>query len=402
MNANPLIQKLKPFHRKLVITLAALALVAGGAVVYWQFFTDPPPTWVARWRISRYLKKQSDKSNFKIDFRFPTRQQMARAPGSTTAPSNLLTGALTGKDFEALRNQYLALERSVLGLERDIADQQRTLEQRRERLQSQDPPASATPATAGETNASPRPGRANNIRNGIASLEKNLAAKQQALEAKNKELAPIVSDLWAFQRVWAAQREAVEATGTSELAGALRELMSDMRASFEEADSYPRIYALIGQELWVARRLFSSANPQHRLAALSLARQAGKDALNYAENGWLASRICEAYVWPSLDLVAKPGPGAATTLEILLNECADIFRRSDETQSLIRNYHLLLAKTANPQRADMARVELAFVHERAGDYAQALHYLKEVKRTNDFARPLRRIPWLEQQVKAKR
>src|SRR6266480_2650197 len=65
--------------RKLLIILACVFLPAIAGIAVWKYISDPPKPWLVRWRVARYLKKQSGRSDFKIEFPFPSPTQMATA-----------------------------------------------------------------------------------------------------------------------------------------------------------------------------------------------------------------------------------------------------------------------------------------------------------------------------------
>ena len=44
-------------------------------------------------------------------------------------------------------------------------------------------------------------------------------------------------------------------------------------------------------------------------------------------------------------------------------------------------------------------VQLAMTYQRAGDPKEALHYLREIRDTNEYRWNLRQVPKLEQQLK---
>jgi hypothetical protein len=130
---------------------------------------------------------------------------------------------------------------------------------------------------------------------------------------------------------------------------------------------------------------------------LNLARQAGRDALNQTENGWLASSIYQAYVLANLGLAEN-----RVASDALVAEAADIFRRSDNMGGVVGMYQTLLAQATTPQRADWARVQIGQAYEQAADYGNALVWYKQVKATNDFRGVLQRIPWLERRAQRQR
>lgn len=378
----------KPLNLKWVAGGAAVLAVVG-VVGWWVFFSKPAPAWRVRAEVVRFLKKQSHKSDFSINFRFPSKQARARAGASdpTLGAGGSSGGNLPKRSFDSLANEYLDLKRQELILEREVGERKARLAQVQGRLT----PAATTNAT-NNAMASER----------VATLQRELATQEQALAAKQQQLAPLVRDLWTYQRAWLADEQVRDTAETGELARALNELLRTTRPRFEAAQTYAVMYELIGQQLWVAQRLFTSANPEHRRSALGLARQAAWDADRYTENPWLAARIYEGYILPHLELADATNRRAALSLDNLVQECTRIFRMVEEPENILRTYKLVLASAKTPQQKDQARVQLSRAYEQDGDYARALDCLKQVQLTNDFAWALRRIPWLQDRIKSKR
>jgi len=106
-------------------------------------------------------------------------------------------------------------------------------------------------------------------------------------------------------------------------------------------------------------RLFKSANLRHRRVALEIARQARSDALDHAQDAWLAARICEGYLWPTGAAVETQDRRSRMHPERLLEECAAVFWQADETNNVLLNYQLCLAATDSPRQADWARAQLS-------------------------------------------
>lgn len=146
------------------------------------------------------------------------------------------------------------------------------------------------------------------------------------------------------------------------------------REKQQEATSYEGIYRLIGEELWAAEQLFANTNPATQQTGIVLASEAARYALQDAENGWLAARVCEGYLWPSLDLLAEQ---PVVTPDQLLQMCDAAFRANDETASLVRNYEYMIRRS--PKRADEARFRLAMLYEQMGEFQKALRTLQEIK-----------------------
>ncbi len=402
MNAKVTSQLQKPLDWKVAVGVI-LGIAALGALVYWVFFAEPAPAWRVKWRIQRHLKKNSGRSDFRVEFKFPSKAAMAKAPaGAATAPEAApAKGELTKKDFDTLRGEYLDLAKEVILLQRDVATRPREITQHQEQMAAWEKQLAAIPTNTRPARVSALQSNITFMGSHVADRQKELQARQQTLSAKEKALEPIESDLWAFQRVFAAHQQEADATGTNDLAIAQAELIRETRRKLYEASTYEAMYELIGQELWVAARLFPSANPQHRRVALAIARQADADALRIAEDAWLAARICEAYFWPNLDVADYSNRQAPLYIETLLDDCATAFSQANETNNVIRTYLTLLAKTKNPQRADSARVQLAQIYESQGQIALAVRYLKEVKNPSNFRWVTRRLPGLEQQLKRK-
>jgi hypothetical protein len=382
----------------LAALLAGLLVAGGGWGVYAVFFAQPPTPWVVKNRIQRYLKNQSRQGNFAIPFEFPPPQEMSRADaaGGMKGPAK---GTLTQKDFSSLREEYLDRMTELLVLQRSVADQEKDLEQRQARLARQESRLAALVQKSGTNNSSALASNVTVLRTSVTNLLKAIPARKEMLVTKEKALEPIESDLWEFQAFWADEVQSGNRVDTNKLAQAQAALNKTLRAQFAEASTYDRMYELIGQELWVASRLFASANLRHRRVALDIARQARSDALDFAQDAWLAARICEAYLWPNLSAADAPDRRSRMNPERLLDECADVFWQADETNNALLNYQFYIAAAGSPREADWARAQLSRTYTQIGDFKAAVGQLKAIKLTNDFDWAVRRLPWLEQRAK---
>jgi hypothetical protein len=368
-----------PRGRTLVCLLVVI-LLAGGTWAAWKALEKRP--FMARWKVGRYLKKESRMADFKVAFRFPTKEEMAQVP-STPVASEPQTS-----EFEALRDEYFALKIAALRLERTVALNQAALAAANARLQVLT--NAASPARAAQRELS-------RLKDKVAGLEKK-ATLEEELKAKEATLGPLVQKLWEFQRRWIAEFEP-PAVGSATLAQAQARFSSEMRVKVSEASSYSDIYRLIGQELWVADGLLKSKNPEHQRVGLTLALNAARNALDDAENGWVAARICEGYLLPHQDLARVTNPRSLLNADNFLNECAAIFRRNNETVSAAHLYESELARAKTSQRADWARSQIARAYEDAGDIHLAVQYLRQIQNTNDYRWIARRLPRLEAQLK---
>ena len=348
-----------------------LAVVIAGAVLtalYFYNFGEPAQPWVVKWRVYHYLHAHGAHHSPKLDFKFPTKAEMSRVPADAVAREalHLSVGPLTKKDFDVIKAQYITLQLEVLAQQDRVAQIQ----------------AKAAP---GDTTTS----------NAVAQFQKSLEEKQTALE-------PLLSDLWAFQRAWEKERLTDEETGTDALNASWRNLSSELRARMSEAGSYDTMYEAINEELLVADRLLPSANPDHRRIALRIIRQAVNDSLSQAENGWLAARICEAYVLPHLSLAERSGGrNNPMSFDAILTECAGVFNQNDEPQNVVRAYEkMLVPPIVNVASADRARQQIAQAYQQAGEYKLAVKFLKQIQATNDYRWLLRQIPRIEQMAKS--
>jgi tetratricopeptide (TPR) repeat protein len=247
------------------------------------------------------------------------------------------------------------------------------------------------------------------IQQRIKALQTRIEATQKRgdnsadLQKKQEELQPILADLLDFQKAWESGWEPSDDPGSKKLARAKAQFVADIQTKLKESTSYASMYQLIGQELYVAKRLLASENPEHGRIGLSTAMQASYNALDYAQNGWLAARICEGYIWPHLDLATDANRRSPYNLEYVLNQCGTVFRQSEETNNTIRNIEMLLAFAKTPTLADNARAQLGRFYAQNGDTQEALKYFKQIKNTNDpsFRMLGRQIAQLEQQLKKK-
>src|SRR4051812_17608556 len=119
-DANPRVTKVKQrrLSRRDLWTLATVVVFAvAGVALTWHYLTHPPRPWLVRWKLDRYLKSESHASNFKVDFPFPSKAEMA-APKTKATEAPPKVGSRTGKSFEALREEYLSKKTAATALER--------------------------------------------------------------------------------------------------------------------------------------------------------------------------------------------------------------------------------------------------------------------------------------------
>ena len=64
--------KLRLTRQRWTLLLVAVGVVAVLALS-WRYVTHPPKPWLVRWKLDRYLKKESHASHFRVDFAFPSK-----------------------------------------------------------------------------------------------------------------------------------------------------------------------------------------------------------------------------------------------------------------------------------------------------------------------------------------
>ena len=382
------------FSPRILWTIAAVALLAGLSVLAWYRITHPPKPWLVRWRVDRYLKREAHTGNFKVDFPFPSKAEMAK-PASSTATSVTPKGSRTGQSFEELREEYLTLKKTALVLDREIVRSENQLKEATAELvaltKQMDEALPGTTTAELQANAAV-------LRLRVSALQQT-AARRAEVAAKNEVLTPIENDLWEFQRAFQAETAGSATAGAAALTKARNEFTAETEKSMETAGSYDAMYQTIGQELFVARRLLESGQPDHRRQGVTLALNASRQAANHALNGGLAARICEGYVLPHLDLATDTNRRSPFNEENLLAQCANIFRRNYEFDNVVRVYEMYLETVKTPARADWARSQIALAYEQSNEPKKALAVLREIRDTNMYRGPLRAVPRLEQQIK---
>jgi len=159
-----------------------------------------------------------------------------------------------------------------------------------------------------------------------------------------------------------------------------------------EASTYKALYKVVGQELKLAESLLETTD--QKPAGLALVMESSRYANSPTENPWLAARICEGYLWPEVatrDKIDSP-------TEQLLGFCENAFRDAGETNNLIRNYRMMIAKAQGSQ-VDITRFRLSRLLEDTGQYREALACLQQMTNTNKNGYK-KRVAFLQEKVKS--
>jgi hypothetical protein len=370
-----------------LIAIATLVFTTVACIVTWRYLTHPPRPWLVRWKLDRYLKHEAHTGNFKVDFAFPPKSEMAK-PKTARAEAPLKLGSRTGKTFEALREEYLSQKTAAVALERIVVHSETQLKESMAQL------AALSKQGAADTNAA----NVEALRKRIATLQKAPSRRPEFSE-KEQALAPIEDDLWEFQRSFAQGAATSQTSGNAALAKARAAFSDESERKVASASSYDVMYKIIGQELFVAKGLLASGNPEHRRQGVLTALGASRHASAYAMNGAVAARICEGYVLPNLDLANDTNRRSTFNEENLLRQCADIFERNYEFNNVVRTYQIFLDGVKNAERADWARSQIGQAYEQANNPKLAIQAYRQIQNTNNYRNIFfRTVPRLEKQL----
>src|SRR5688500_6471943 len=112
------------------------------------------------------------------------------------------------------------------------------------------------------------------------------------------------------------------------------------RTQASNAPTYQALYKLIGEQLTVVDRLLVETNQNRQRIGIFVAKEASRHAIDAAQNGWLAARICEFYLWPNLDR-SDYGSGSKDKPRDLLDQCRSVFSQTDEAANVKKNSELM-------------------------------------------------------------
>lgn len=384
--------KLRLTRQRWALLLVAVG-VAAVLALSWRYVTHPPKPWLVRWKLDRYLKKESHAGSFRVDFAFPTKAEMAKPKEKPSAPA-VPVGTRTGKTFEALREEYLAQKTAAVAVERVVVRAESELKNSTAQLE-----ALTRQIAAGGAEVANLESNATTLREKLAGL-RQAPSRRAEWQEKEQAIAPLEEDLWEFQKKFAAESGFSESSSQAALVRARAQFTDHSEQQLRSATSYDAMYKIIGQELFVAKGLLASGNPDHRRQGVTIALSASRHASDYAVNGGVAARIVEGYVLPNLDLANDANRRSLFNEENLLGQCANIFQRNFEYNNVVRTYEIYLADVKNPARADWAHERIGEAYESAGDLKSALKAYREIRNTNDFRNLFQRqIPRLERQLK---
>lgn len=228
------------------------------------------------------------------------------------------------------------------------------------------------------------------LRSNATALEQRTASVRAALRLTTQpDQAPIERELQELERAWETAR--IEAARKSEeLSNQEDAYIRSVRAQMSGVRNYETLYRLVGEQLATADRLLAEPEVSRRRIGLRMAREACGHVSSGSVDPWLAARICEAYLWPNLD-VADAEPGSRERTLDLLETCRRVFFDTLETNNVLKNYALLMTNAPNPRAADTFRVQLADWLEEKGSVTHAAEILAEIRDPEVLASARERI-----------
>jgi len=276
------------------------------------------------------------------------------------------------KSLSDIEEQLAPLRKEVDALRQEVANVKRAVGETRVRLKAEE---SHVPRDADAVAARQRDYEAND--RAWTARRAELSVKEAQIHAEREKNTPLKARIQmaeqTFETAWMELR-------------AKEQLLSDQENTFiratrqqaSEAGSYAALYRLIGQQLTTADRLLEDHDVSRRRIGLNFAREACRHASDAAEDGWLAARICEAYLWPHLDLADYAAGSKERTFDVL-QLCRSIFLARQETDNAARNYALMITNAPSAQHADTTRLEFADLLEQIGRNESAATVLREIR-----------------------
>lgn len=252
------------------------------------------------------------------------------------------------------------------------------------------------------------PNQVATLQSNVAALERRMTSARAALRAMDEQpaqgdaaarqqsRATLEREVEELDRQWeAARNEASKKQG--ELSNQDDVYIRSIRQQMSEVRNYENLYRLVGQQLATADGLLADTNVTRRRIGLRIAKEACGHVNSDSTDVWLAARICEAYIWPNID-IADTQPGSRERALDLLETCRRVFFGTLETNNVLKNYELLMTNAPNARAADTFRVQLADWLEEKGNVKFAAEILNEIKDAEVLASANERITRVRQSV----
>jgi flagellar biosynthesis GTPase FlhF len=381
-------------HRRLVVPLVCTATIFFGCHRAERAQQSASPA-DAKAEIHKFLAKKSGQKEFApgIDLELPKQVATLRSNANILAQRTItLRTSLRAVDEEQtpLRKEIESLRSELANVKREVGETRTRLKEAESRV-----PADANEIAARQKEHAARDAawtaKRQELSGKDAQWEAQLGERKQKRAAMDKELQE-AERAWEVARVEANRKQEELSRQENAYIGAVRQQIAGVR-------SYEALYRLIGEQLATADRLLADPDISQRRVGLSFAREACGHANSDPEDVWLAARICEAYLWPNLDL-ADSKPGSRERALDLLETCRRVFFVSNETNNVLKNYKLLMANAPDARTADTFRVQLADWLEERGDVKRAAEILNEIRDAQVLSSAEERITRVKERIAA--
>ena len=161
------------------------------------------------------------------------------------------------------------------------------------------------------------------------------------------------------------------------------------------------MYGLIAEHLAIAeKRFLNSENADERRKGLGMVSEASQCASQRLKDNWLAVQICQAYMMPHFE-AADHRHWKYLSRQNILEVMADVYAKANDPKQYIEIMKMLIDNAPNRNTADAARLRLAQMVEKQGDYKEALRLLKEIDPSEGIGSAKRLIPEIEKKLKSK-
>jgi hypothetical protein len=151
---------------------------------------------------------------------------------------------------------------------------------------------------------------------------------------------------------------------------------TELARVLDSANDYHTMYRAIAEQLTLADQLLT--NQAQQATGLRIAIEASRGALNVTEDGWLATRICEAFLLPNLKLADTKG-GVGPTRDQIIIQTVKAVQTSGDFEGQVAYYRKLLKREATVHEYDWARAQCANVLYKIGKQEDAATLLQEIK-----------------------
>lgn len=161
------------------------------------------------------------------------------------------------------------------------------------------------------------------------------------------------------------------------------------------------LYRLIGEHLLIAdKRYLNSQDVETRRKGLGMAFQACQCSTHTLLDKWLSVQITEAYLEPHLE-DADPRHWKYLGKQQILEGMASAYAEARDADKYMEILKRLIYNAHNRNTADGARMRLAQMLDRKGQYEEAIRCLQEIDEKAGVGGARRLIPDIEKKLKMK-